>query len=176
MRDERDAIRFLLHPCSYIRLPFRNTQADGFGGVAVDNEIERDAAESAGEAIQGEVFHPDAGMKEFRLMAGEQKRPIGERGDRFARKLKILPGGGQGGIAGVMPQIREGPAQDSHFGVLETMVIGSKQVWHIGPGRLGQNRAVFLGRSQAARDDHRHVSLGQPIRDQALSAASRTWW
>ncbi len=82
----------------------RNQQRCRFHGVVIDDQMNRNTAESLGQAMQHEVLEPDAGMTQLRLMAAHQNKVI--RGGRqgFAGLGEILTSRLQQFGASLLPQ------------------------------------------------------------------------
>jgi hypothetical protein len=75
--------------------------------VVIDDEVEGRPADLPGEAGEGEVLRPHAGVTEFGLMTGEDERAVGD--------LQLAPR--------QCPQFAERHSAHDHVGVIEEAAI-----------------------------------------------------
>ena len=100
-----------------------------FGGIGVDGEMECDASGFASQGIDHRVLHPDAGMIQFRLMAGGKQRCITGMAYEFARltakfrerdalQQNVIGTCQSSGIFACFRQQRRGVWPDQHLAVV----------------------------------------------------------
>ncbi len=157
----------------------RQAQGGGLHGVVIDDQVQRRELVPAGQAVQRKVLDPDAGVKQFRLMAGEDERRVAHVRDGFTEGLHGGASGGDGGLPGSTPQVVPRPAKYVGAGAPEPTTIGFEQSSDRGQGRLGQDGPVFGRGAQRGADAHRQLPLGRKWVQQhgagaAASAASRS--
>ncbi len=125
-----------------------------------------------GQAVQGKVFHPDAGVEKLRLVAGHEERGrTANLGEGFAGLLEISTGGGQRGLGGMAAQLGERTAQNGTAALGQTLPIDGQLRTDLAQTRLGQDAAVFLRRLEA-RSRHRQGLCEQTRRRGDSSACS----
>src|SRR5262245_41190814 len=103
---------------------------------------------SAGQTVQDEVFRPDAGVKEVRLMPGDEKSRV-KRWCRLAGLGQVPLRRGQDFFSGAAAELGEGMAGDCDAGGREPRRVGVELVGDLGRWRVGEELAV-LGRGPVA--------------------------
>jgi len=152
----------------------RQTQGRRLHVVVIDDEIERRRPVSASQSAQREVFDPDTGMKQFRLMPGDEKRFDVWISDFGARVFsQIIQGGGDGASASVAAKIVPGATEERVLlGVrVQSLTIRRQKGAGLAQGRHGDDGAVALWGTRHALFAQGQVLLNRP--DQQHGVASR---
>ncbi len=135
--------------------PGRQAQHGRFGNVIIHDQVERRGPVTASQAVESEIFDPDAGMKHFRLMARKNERIGIGLGDGLSGGLQIGAGFCADGLPGLAAQIGQGSAEKNQVGRGKSEAVVGQHVARFGERGLGDDTAIVRGRPQTLGKAHR---------------------
>jgi len=131
----------------------RQAQGRRLDRIVIDDEIECRRAVGASQAAQREVLRPDTGVKQLRLMPGDEDRlHIGILEFGFRIFAEVVEGGFDGAFAGLTPRLGPRNAeQRAPVGMgAQPPAIGGEDNARFAQGRLGDDGAIAGRRTRDA--------------------------
>ena len=158
--------------------------------VVIHHQVYAQAAPGAGQAVQGEVLRPHAGMEEFRLVAGHDDGEIFAGGQGFAGAGQVLPGQRQGCSSGLETYLSPGTSEQIGTVHGQGVPVSFEQPAGFGQRRFRNDGTVFARGTQGAEGHQRQFSQGRveltgpnpgPARKNGSNCSSKNpgsilWW